>query len=210
MKQNLACTLAVFAVLWVLISSLGVAAVKALYVSNHNGVTCPLLVLADANTGAFTIEPITVTILPGGYLADGAGMELDYWIDGASAQIANNYWPKPSDNAYNQIAKAGVYDVPIGPFDHTKPFNGALMPGETAGTLNVNIRYTDHDGDLRVFTQNVRIVRALHPFVVGGIEVPVDKSALLAPYIGLASTTMIGAVATAVYVKRAERRKEKQ
>jgi hypothetical protein len=43
---------------------------------------------------------------------------------------------------------------------------------------------------------------------VGGIEVPVDKFGLLAPYIG--SATLIGAVATVVYVRRVKRRKEKQ
>jgi hypothetical protein len=48
------------------------------------------------------------------------------------------------------------------------------------------------------------------PITVGGFVVPVDKFGLLAPYIGLASTAMIGAVATAVYVKRVKRRKEKQ
>jgi hypothetical protein len=45
---------------------------------------------------------------------------------------------------------------------------------------------------------------------VGGSVVPVDKFVLLAPYIGLASTTMIGAVASAVYVRGVKRRKEKQ
>jgi outer membrane protein assembly factor BamB len=45
---------------------------------------------------------------------------------------------------------------------------------------------------------------------VGGFQVPVDKFGLLAPYIGLASTTMIGAVAMVAYIKRAKRRKEKQ
>ncbi|MCJ7423767.1 hypothetical protein MUP01_05810 [Candidatus Bathyarchaeota archaeon] len=45
---------------------------------------------------------------------------------------------------------------------------------------------------------------------VGGIIIPVDKFGLLAPYIGLASTTAIGAVATVVYVRRAKRREEKQ
>jgi len=54
-----------------------------------------------------------------------------------------------------------------------------------------------------------------YPLTVGGVggisfSVPVDKLGLLAPYIGLASTAMIGAVATAVYVKRIKRRKEKQ
>jgi hypothetical protein len=45
---------------------------------------------------------------------------------------------------------------------------------------------------------------------VGGIVIPVDKFALLAPYIGLTSTVTVAAVATVVYVKRVKRRKEKQ
>jgi len=49
---------------------------------------------------------------------------------------------------------------------------------------------------------------------VGGISVlisvPVDKTALLASYIGLASTILVAIVATAVCVKRVKRRKEKQ
>jgi hypothetical protein len=45
---------------------------------------------------------------------------------------------------------------------------------------------------------------------VGGIVIPVDKFALLAPYIGLTSTIIVAAVATVIYVKRVKRRKEKQ
>jgi hypothetical protein len=45
---------------------------------------------------------------------------------------------------------------------------------------------------------------------LGGVVVPVDKLALLAPYIGFASTILVGAVASAIYVKRGKRRKEKQ
>ena len=45
---------------------------------------------------------------------------------------------------------------------------------------------------------------------VGGVIGQIDKLGLLAPYIGLASTMMIGAVATAIYVQRVKRRKEKQ
>jgi len=45
---------------------------------------------------------------------------------------------------------------------------------------------------------------------VGGIAVPVDKLGLLAPYIGLASTIVVAAVAAAIYVKRVKRRNEKQ
>ena len=42
---------------------------------------------------------------------------------------------------------------------------------------------------------------------VGGVWVPIDKFALLAPYIGLVSTIVVATVATAIYAKR---RKEKQ
>jgi uncharacterized MnhB-related membrane protein len=45
---------------------------------------------------------------------------------------------------------------------------------------------------------------------VGGIVLPVDKFALLAPYIGLTSTIVVASVVSVVYVKRVKRRKEKQ
>jgi hypothetical protein len=44
---------------------------------------------------------------------------------------------------------------------------------------------------------------------VGGVMVPVNKTALLAPYIGLASTILVAAAVTVIYVKRVKRRKEK-
>ena len=45
---------------------------------------------------------------------------------------------------------------------------------------------------------------------VGGISFPVGNSGLLVPYIGLASTILVATVATAVYVKRVNRRKQKE
>jgi hypothetical protein len=45
---------------------------------------------------------------------------------------------------------------------------------------------------------------------VGGIIIPVDKFALLAPYIGLTSTVIVAAVVSVVYVKHVKHRKEKQ
>jgi subtilisin family serine protease len=45
---------------------------------------------------------------------------------------------------------------------------------------------------------------------VGGIEIPIDNLALLAPYIGLTSAILIATVATAAYVQHVRRRKEKQ
>jgi len=46
--------------------------------------------------------------------------------------------------------------------------------------------------------------------VGGGVLVPVDKLALLAPYIALASAIIVATAATAIYVKRVKHRKEKQ
>ena len=45
---------------------------------------------------------------------------------------------------------------------------------------------------------------------VGGIVVSVDKFGLLTPHIGLASTILVATVATAIFVKRVKRGKEKQ
>jgi hypothetical protein len=44
---------------------------------------------------------------------------------------------------------------------------------------------------------------------VGGMWVPVDKFGLLAPYIGVASTILVAAVATAIYAKRVKRTETK-
>jgi len=44
----------------------------------------------------------------------------------------------------------------------------------------------------------------------GGVVIRIDKFDLLAPYIGLASTIVVGTVAAAIYVKRVKHRKEKQ
>ncbi len=48
----------------------------------------------------------------------------------------------------------------------------------------------------------------LIPPSVGGIIVPVDKLALLAPYIGLASTILIVTAVTLIYVKRIKKREQ--
>ncbi len=56
----------------------------------------------------------------------------------------------------------------------------------------------------------VTIQNTIQSNPVGGVWVPVDKFALLAPYIGLASTILVATAATAIYVKRVKRRKKKQ
>jgi len=57
------------------------------------------------------------------------------------------------------------------------------------------------------FLKAVFIEYTLPSQAVGGFWIPVDKLGLLAPYIGLASTILVAAAATAIYVKH---RKKKQ
>ena len=70
-------------------------------------------------------------------------------------------------------------------------------PAGTSGILGVGAYYTGLD-------------MSESEVGVGGIVLPVDKITLLAPYIGLASTIIVGTAVTAVCVKRVRRRKEKQ
>jgi hypothetical protein len=73
------------------------------------------------------------------------------------------------------------------------------------GTYTVTLSVTDNYGNTGDAQATFEATKS-----VGGVLVAVNKLSLLAPYIGLASTTMIGAVATVVHVRRVKRRKEKQ
>ena len=80
-------------------------------------------------------------------------------------------------------------------------------------TIDINsatdptVRHLTHSGEYIIYDLEGNFVE--HGGVVGGIWVPVDKFALLAPYIGLVSTIVAATVATAIYAKRVKRRKEK-
>jgi hypothetical protein len=66
----------------------------------------------------------------------------------------------------------------------------------------------DNDGDLAA---NLYIgLHGVSSSSVGGIYVPIDKFALLTPYVGLVSTLIMGAIVAGLFVRRAERRKERQ
>lgn len=98
--------------------------------------------------------------------------------------------------------------------------NGALVSGATSsswtftptstGEYTVYIKVTDHVGATVQSNTAYVTVDGQPPPPVGGIWVPVDKLALLAPYFGLASTILVATVATAIYVKRVKRKKKKQ
>jgi plastocyanin len=81
-----------------------------------------------------------------------------------------------------------------------------INPGATwSHTFNDLVDLQYYDFNRLWISGSLRISKA-----VGGILAPVNKFALLAPYIGLASTILAATVASTVYVKRVKRRKEKQ
>mgnify|MGYP002395730737 CR=1 FL=1 len=82
---------------------------------------------------------------------------------------------------------------------------------QTDYTLTQNITHSFVYFPYSHSTHWVKIIgtRVIGEPPVGGVSIPVNKLELLAPYIGLASTILIVTVATAIYVKHANRTKEK-
>jgi glutamine amidotransferase-like uncharacterized protein len=72
------------------------------------------------------------------------------------------------------------------------------------GTYTVTLNITDSQGFWNTTSKLITV-----NFPVGSIWIPVDKLALLAPYIVLASTIVVATVVVATYFKRIKRRKEK-
>jgi transglutaminase-like putative cysteine protease len=131
----------------------------------------------------------------------------------------------------SQIDNLGDYPInglsvtlqPYGGFSTTEPLTksiGNLLGGEsktvswtvvarTSGTFAYTISAVDTTDRFNDTKHALVSIYSLPP-PPGGIGIPVDKLALLAPYIGLASTITVAAVAVAVHVKRVKHRKEKQ
>jgi hypothetical protein len=99
-----------------------------------------------------------------------------------------------SEDDYKHAQKY-ILEVKPTPWPDEEPANDALVAYGPFGILGFNV---------------IRGGGSNATGGVGGVLVPIDKYALLIPYTGLASTTMIAAVATAIYVKRVKRGKEKQ
>jgi len=82
-----------------------------------------------------------------------------------------------------------------------------ILPGETwSWTFDEIVKLQYYSFERLWITGNITVTSPS----VGGFSVPVDKIGLLAPYFGLASTILVATAATAIYVKRVKRRKEKQ
>jgi hypothetical protein len=72
----------------------------------------------------------------------------------------------------------------------------------TLGTYTITV--TGTSGSL---SHSVTIPVTVSSSTVGGVIVPVDKLALLAPYLALASVAMASVVVLAIHARRAWRRK---
>lgn len=123
------------------------------------------------------------------------------------------FWAK---KPFNDIIKI---DNPGTPYTFTIPFWLTSWPGnmvvqvqDQIGWVTVFAVYKASGAwdELAHFYCNGTMERYYWTEGVGGIVVPIDKFSLLVPYIGLASTILVATVATAIYVKRVKRRKEKQ
>jgi hypothetical protein len=119
-----------------------------------------------------------------------------YWIAYTSR------WPAPSFNGSGTV--------------FTMTFKVKYHPVQPEPTANITLELyssdlADKGGRLMPHArQNGTVILQALSSSVGGIVIPTDKFGLLAPYIGLASTILVAIAATAIYVKRVKRRKEKQ
>lgn len=108
-------------------------------------------------------------------------------------------------NAQNTIKTGTVWYITSGGNATTSVLWTASPPGYV--DIYVRVLLDPHEQSL---TSNMAYRTMGVLATVGGIVGPVDKFGLLAPYLGLASAVLLATVATAVYAKRAKRRRAKQ
>jgi hypothetical protein len=139
----------------------------------------------------------TITVNTGGTYTAYYQAKYTLIITATSGGTTN---PAPGTYTYWQGTVVSVTAIPNTGyiFDHWE------LDGAPAGSQNpISITMDTNHNLHAVFIYSP-------PPGVGGIVIPIDKFALLAPYIGLASTVTVAAVTTVIYVKRVKRRKEKQ
>jgi hypothetical protein len=143
--------------------------------------------------------PTGSTNLPSAQVTDTGGYEFVITGTVTGDVVINGSSVTGTSGTVYVVSNASAYGLSNGTV--IVPPGGVLTPATELGFSNFFVS----DGST-LFT----FVYELSGVGVGGIVVPVDKLGLLAPYIGLASTILVGAVASAVYVRRVKRRKEKQ
>lgn len=103
---------------------------------------------------------------------------------------------------------ADAFDGVILPGESKKvSFTAEVYPGATEGTYTAIMQVTA--SDLTVTVDPYIITYKCADSKDGGVNVPVDKLALSAPYVGVASAILVATVAAASYIERVKHRKEK-
>ena len=164
----------------------------------------------NKDTNETVTTNITMTVSSGGTYV--AFYELPigptYYTLTISASSGGTTSPAPGTYSYQEGTIVSVTAIP----NTNYAFDYWELDGAYAGTENPITITMDSDHTLKAyFTYSPPPPPPPPPPPgVGGYIIPVDKFALLAPYIGLTSIILISAVITAVYFKRVKRRKEKQ
>jgi hypothetical protein len=176
----------------------------------------------------FEGDPITDEVMPGILtLYDGA-TKIRSWKAGSGdndpAHQNHKYDPSgPQPTPYGGPIPSGTWNVrklgdnpahpnwyPIDKVSYTGPRDGFYIHGwgVTHGCIAIESgKYEDFKKTIKPYFSTIPLYVS---YCVGGVVVPFDKFGLLAPYFGLASTIIIAAVATSIYVKHVKRRKEMQ
>lgn len=167
--------------------------------------------------------PAVATAGLGASLYDTAGLVFDSkrWLKDPTLTTFGTGIPTPGENYKFTIAGLKPYDtfnlyvderlVLSDTLDASGGYSGEFVfSSDLPNTEMYFLTAQDSTGE---FAYSITCPKVPSP-PVGGISVlisvPVDNTALLASYIGLTSTLAVTTVATAVYVKRVKRRKEKQ
>ena len=149
---------------------------------------------------ALSVSPKDLS--PGASLSEGVRLikVREFWPDGMQFQE-----PVTISIVYSLSEIIGVTESSLRAYEFDLYHDGEwrLIPDSTLDTVNRTVTF-------QTSYFSIYGIGGSPPLPVGGIVVTVDKLALLAPYIGLASTILVAAVATAISVKRVKRRKEKQ
>jgi hypothetical protein len=131
----------------------------------------------------------------------------------------NTFTPSPGSEVTlngRNFAGSSTVDIKLVMPDLTELYMGYAQTDPNGSfIITVTMPQVPHDPTYMLLAEDVEgnldwDILSVSVGSVGGIVVPVDKFGLLAPYVGLASTTIIATVATALYVKRVKHRKEKQ
>lgn len=180
----------------------------------------------------------TQMALVNGVLQDTDGEEIAAdWLDGSVTVISDddedgladewevdyfgNLNKGPNDDPDNDgLNNLGEYNAGSDPTSRHTDSDSMPDGWEVINHLNPLVNDASQDPDEDGYSNIIEYLKGTdpqdpfsYPIIepgVGGLQLPVDKFGLLAPYIGVASAIVIGTVATAICVKRVKRRKQKQ